>query len=86
MKKEPVHFQVIKKGLVLDFVKEPEGGYTITIPALPGCVSYGRTFEEALIMIEDAMQGWLAVAKEEGLFIPEEIEFTAKERRFSLSF
>lgn len=74
VKKKSTHFQVINKGVVLDFTKEPEGGYTVTIPSLPGCVSYGRTFEEAIDMIKDAMQGYLKVAKEEGLLIPEEIE------------
>jgi antitoxin HicB len=63
------HFQVISKGIVFDFVKEPEGGYTVTVPSLPGCVSYGNNFEEAVKMIKDAMKGYLKVAKEEGLFI-----------------
>ncbi len=27
--------------------KEPEGGYTVTVPALPGCVTYGETVEDA---------------------------------------
>ena len=73
-KKKSTHFQVINKGIVLDFTKEPEGGYTVTVPSLPSCVSYGKTFEEAIEMIKDAMQGYLKVAKAEGLLIPEEIE------------
>jgi len=68
--KGSTHFQVINKGIVLDFTKEPEGGYTVTVPSLPGCVSYGRTFEQAIEMIKDAMQGYLKVAKAEGLLIP----------------
>lgn len=72
--KNLTHFQVINKGIVLDFTKEPEGGYTVTVPSLPGCVSYGKNFEEATEMIKDAMRGYLAVAKEEGLLIPDEIE------------
>lgn len=72
MRKDSKHFQVIDKGTVLDFTKEPEGGYTITIPSLPGCVSYGKNFEEAMKMIKDAMRGYLTVAKKEGLLISEE--------------
>ena len=53
IKKESKYFQVIDKGIVLNFVEEPEGGYTVTVPSLPGCVSYGKTFEEAIIMIKD---------------------------------
>lgn len=56
---------------MLDFVKEPEGGYTVTVPSLPGCISYGKNFEEAAMMIKDAMEGYLAIAKKEGLLIPE---------------
>ena len=64
MNKKGAHFQVINKGIVLDFTREPEGGYTVTVPSLPGCVSYGRNFEEATEMIKDAMEGYLSVAKE----------------------
>lgn len=86
-KKKSTHFQVINKGIVLDFTKEPEGGYTVTVPSLPGCISYGRTFEDATEMIKDAIQGYLAVAKEEGLLIPEEIELQNKiATGFSLAF
>ena len=67
-------FQVIRNGIVFELQSEPEGGYTISVPSLPGCISYGNTFEEAMEMIEDAMKGWLAVAREEGLPIPEQFE------------
>lgn len=39
---------------------EEEGGFTVTVPALPGCISYGETLEEAKVMIEDAIAGYLA--------------------------
>jgi antitoxin HicB len=65
-------FQVIRGGVVFELQSEPEGGYTITVPALPGCISYGKTFEEAIDMIKDAMKGWLVVAAEEGIPIPEQ--------------
>lgn len=69
-------FQVIKSGVVFELEPEEEGGFTITVPSLPGCVSYGKTIDEALEMIKDAMKGWIQVAKEEGLDIPEEVEKT----------
>lgn len=37
------------------FQKEPEGGYTVFIPILPGCVSYGNNLEEAKKMIGEAI-------------------------------
>ncbi len=67
-------FQVIREAIVFEFMPEPEGGYTISVPSLPGCVSYGETFEEAMAMIKDAMEGWLAVAEQEGVPIPDQFK------------
>ncbi len=39
---------------------EPVGGYTAMVPALPGCVTYGRTVEEAREMARDAIAGYTA--------------------------
>lgn len=42
-----------------------EGGYTVTVPALPGCISEGDTYEEALENVKDAITLYLrAIAKE----------------------
>ena len=45
---------------------EPEGGYTVMVPSLPGCVTYGATLEEANAMAQDAIQGCIEVLREEG--------------------
>jgi predicted RNase H-like HicB family nuclease len=71
-------FHLIQAGVVYELRSEPEGGYTINVPALPGCISYGETVEEAMTMIADAMEGWLAVARDEGFPIPE--QFALAER------
>ena len=39
-----------------------EGGYWAEIPALPGCISEGDSFDETLSNIREAAEGWLAVA------------------------
>lgn len=39
---------------------EPEGGYTVTVPALPGCVTYGKTVKEAKTMAYDAITAYIA--------------------------
>lgn len=39
---------------------ELEGGYTALVPALPGCVTYGRTVDEAREMAKDAISGYIA--------------------------
>jgi predicted RNase H-like HicB family nuclease len=39
-----------------------EGGFWAEIPALPGCISEGNSWEETLANIRDAAAGWLEVA------------------------
>ena len=51
---------------------EPEGGFTVTVPALPGCVTWGRDCDHALAMAQEAVEGYLEVLAEEGKPIPEE--------------
>lgn len=51
-----------------------EGGYIASVPALPGCVTQGETFEDTVKMIKDAINGYLAILKEEKENIPEELE------------
>jgi predicted RNase H-like HicB family nuclease len=53
------------------FSQEPEGGFTVTCPALPGLVTYGRTLEEAREMGEDAANGLIELMLERGETIPE---------------
>lgn len=47
----------------LVFRPEPEGGYTVLVPALPGCVTYGESLEEAREMAGDAIGAYLKSVK-----------------------
>lgn len=38
------------------FEKQKEGGYTVYVPALPGCISQGETKTEALKNIKEAIE------------------------------
>ncbi len=38
---------------------EPEGGYTVTVPSLPGCITYGKDIPEAYSMAEEAIMAYL---------------------------
>ncbi|TBR20762.1 type II toxin-antitoxin system HicB family antitoxin [bacterium] len=49
------------------FELQPGGGYTASIPSLPGCVSQGETIKEARKNILDALRGYLAVSKKRSL-------------------
>ena len=53
-------------------VLEPaeEGGYTVHVPSLPGCISEGDTYEDALKKIKEAIMGWIEVSKKFGDEIP----------------
>ena len=41
-----------------------EGGFWAEVPALPGCVSEGDTFDDVLANIREAAEGWIEVATE----------------------
>jgi len=46
---------------------DPErGGFTVSVPAMPGAVSQGDSREETLANIREAMEGWLASAEDDG--------------------
>ncbi len=50
---------------------EPEGGFSVSVPDLPGCHTQGETVEEALAMARDAIEGYLEVLEDEGRPLPE---------------
>ena len=56
------------------FERAPEGGYVASVPALPGCMTQGETFEEARKNAKDAIAGYLAVLREDGEEVPQEGE------------
>lgn len=49
---------------------ETEGGYSVAIPALPGCVSCGDTVEEAMANIREAAEGMLEAMQDRNPFEP----------------
>lgn len=56
----------------LKIVMEPsdEGGYTVIVPALPGCISEGNTREEALKNIREAIELYLEPVDDDATFAP----------------
>lgn len=47
-----------------------QGGFTATIPALPGCISEGETFEETVKNIQEAAALYIEVMKERKVEVP----------------
>jgi antitoxin HicB len=48
------------------------GGYTVTVPLLPGCISEGDTKEEALANIKEAIELYIESLEADGLPVPTE--------------
>lgn len=46
-------------------IPTPDGGYSAEVPTIPGCASYGETYEEALAKVEELIQLYIAKSKEE---------------------
>lgn len=46
--------------------EEKEGGYTVEVPDLPGCVTEGDTLADAILMAIDAASGWVLDELEDG--------------------
>ena len=53
-------------------IERHEGGYLAYFPALPGCNTWGRTYEEAVTNAEEALIGYLETLADNGDPIPEE--------------
>ena len=49
---------------------EPEGGFTVNIPALPGCITYGADLEEAKVNAKEAIELYIESLKAHGEDIP----------------
>lgn len=59
--------------------QEPEGGYTVTVPSLPGCVTYGDNVDHAIEMVREAIELYLESLVAHGEEIPTEqgtLEYT----------
>lgn len=52
---------------------EVEGGFTVTVPSLPGCVTWGESIEEAKIMAQEAISLYLEDMEENGEEIPNDM-------------
>ena len=46
--------------------KEPEGGFTVFTPSLPGCITYGDTLDEAIEKAKEAIELYIESLKAHG--------------------
>ena len=52
--------------------RQPDGEYLVSVPALPGCYTEGRTLEEARLMAADAIRAYCESLRKHGEPIPAE--------------
>lgn len=52
-----------------------DGYWVVECPSLPGCISQGETFEEAIANIKEAIEVWIEDAIQHGEPVPEDILF-----------
>lgn len=69
MKKTVAYYQNLP--YTIELKHDAEDGWFVRVKELPGCMSQGDSADEALAMIREAMQGWLTVALEQNMTIPE---------------
>ncbi|MEI6435598.1 MAG: type II toxin-antitoxin system HicB family antitoxin [Bacteroidota bacterium] len=53
--------------------REPEGGYTVTVPTLPGCVTYGESVDEAISMAKEAIELYIESLVSHNEPVPDEL-------------
>lgn len=59
--------------------QEPEGGYTVTVPALPGCNTFGSDMPEALALAKEAIELYLESLTVHGEPIPNDVTMVKAE-------
>ncbi|MDP3912152.1 MAG: type II toxin-antitoxin system HicB family antitoxin [Bacteroidota bacterium] len=52
--------------------KEPEGSYTVSVPALNGCVTFGETVEDSIQMAKEAIELYIEELQDRGEDIPDD--------------
>ena len=63
--------EYLKMPYRMEVVEDPEeGGFVVSYPDLPGCITCGETMESAIANAKDAQKAWLEAALEDGIKIP----------------
>ena len=66
--KEKLRYNVILR-------PEPEGGFTVVVPGLPGCITYGKDLQEARNMAVDAIEGYIISLRKHKEPVPTDDEY-----------
>lgn len=63
--------------IVAPLSAEDGGGFSATVPDLPGCMSDGETPEEAIANVQDAIAAWIEAAQAMGRQVPHPSSYAA---------
>ncbi len=69
MKEDQTTERYARYSMVIEWSNEDDA-YIVTVPELPGCVTHGDTYEEAVRQGQDAIESWIDVAQELGRPVP----------------
>ncbi len=61
---------------------EEEGGFSVSVPALPGCFTQGETIDEAIEMAKEAISLYVETLEEDGAPVPDD----SRSLEYSLTF
>ena len=60
-----INLNVNSSTYTITLIEEPEGGFTASVKAFPGCMTYGKDLQEAIGMVKEAIEGYLLLLKDE---------------------
>ena len=66
----PTLGELLAREYPFNVLADPDGGYVVVFPDLPGCMTQAETLEEIPVMADEARRLWLEVAYEDGAKIP----------------
>jgi antitoxin HicB len=71
---EVLYYVIMQRTYKILLHKEPEGTFTVSVPALPGCMTYGDTVEHAIEMAKEAIELYIAELQDRGDYVPDDSE------------
>ena len=60
--------QILEYSAIFEPAKE--GGYNVSFPSFPGCITFGRNFEEAKLKAKEILELWLEELAHQGKKVP----------------
>jgi predicted RNase H-like HicB family nuclease len=67
-------YKAVQRNYKILLHKEPEGGYTASVPTLPGCITYGDNVDHAIEMVKEAITLYIEALHERKEEIPDDSE------------